>query len=397
MKEHIMLMRTPNYVINSEKFLNNLVLFKEEFANFWKGEIIFGYSIKTNNNAALLKLAKKNDMYAEVVSDDEYKTAQNIGFDKNSIIFNGPQKSEQVLLDAIVNNSIVNLDNFEEIQAIERNIDIICSSRIKIGLRVNFDLESECPQETTAGDQVSRFGFCIENGDLYKAIQKLEHLGIRVNGLHMHYSTKSRSLKVFKALSEKAANIIKQTHLMDQIKFIDIGGGFFLGDKANSKGKPRLKDYARVISTPLLNVIDPNKVTLILEPGASLLSTSVDYYTKVINERIIRNTKILTVDGSILHINPFMYFRKIDFEIECNVDSIIKKTCAQKQVICGSTCMENDRFLSLDINTTELSVGDVLICHNVGAYTMVFNNSFINTPPYIYLKEGSEFTLIRKK
>ena len=66
------------------------------------------------------------------------------------------------------------------------------------------------------------------------------------------------------------------------------------------------------------------------------------------------------------------------------------------QLICGSTCMENDRLAEL-LNCEELQSGDVVTCRFAGAYTMAFNSCFINLPPYVYRKEGDVLELVRDK
>ena len=48
-------------------------------------------------------------------------------------------------------------------------------------------------------------------------------------------------------------------------------------------------------------------------------------------------------------------------------------------------------------NHVELSKGDCLWVENAGAYTMSFNNCFINVPPYIYEYMSDKYTLVRDK
>ena len=99
----------------------------------------------------------------------------------------------------------------------------------------------------------------------------------------------------------------------------------------------------------------------------------------------------LTIDGSLLHINPFLVQREVDYKVYATGENKILK-----QVLCGATCLEKDRIVCLD-NEKELKIGDYIQINYVGAYTMGFNNYFINCPPYIYLKENMEITLIRDK
>ena len=385
---------TPCYVIDANKFKENIIAFKTVFSNKWGGNIKLGYSIKTNHNKAFLNLAKEYGMYAEAVSDDEYLLAIHSGYNDRAMIFNGPQKSSNFFLDALKHGAIVNLDNQGELDVLKNSKLNFCDISGKIGLRVNFDLEKICPGETTAGSYPSRFGFCVENGEFASAIDQLHMLDIPISGLHLHYSSKTRSKNIFRALAAKAAELIEDYNLLNEIVYLDMGGGFFYGKNIFSKGKPDLETYATVISEQLKKVLHAKDIELILEPGAALISSAVEYYTTIINERVIRNIKMLTVDGSVLHVNPFMRDRNILYTIDRRACS--KHKIINEQVICGSTCMENDRIALVD-HQKELNKGDIIKCSLAGAYTMGFNNCFINLPPYIYLKKDDNCELIRKK
>lgn len=387
-------LKTPCYVIDINKFESNINLFKNNFALKMNGRMpIMGYSVKTNNTPALLKEAKKQDMYAEVVSDDEYRLALKCGYTPNCIIFNGPQKSEELLIWSLKNKSIVNLDNFEEINMIKKNIAEIKCEDVIVGLRVNFDLEKVCPGETTAGREGSRFGFCVENGDFEKAFNLLKEMGITIKGIHTHYSSKSRSLNIYKELANMAVKLLSKYLSEPKDAFIDIGGGFFLGEKEKIAGKPTVQEYAETIVGEIEKYDLLKDVNLIIEPGAALMATSVSYITKVINERYVRDKKIVTVDGTILHINPFMAKRNPIAEYIYMHEGVIK---INEQIICGATCMENDRFLKLN-DKREMKIGDYLKCNIVGAYTMVFNSNFINLPPYIYIYKDGRLDMLRDK
>ena len=132
-------------------------------------------------------------------------------------------------------------------------------------MRVNFDLESTCEGETTAGKLGSRFGLNIENGEFETAIRKLSNLQMKIRGIHLHYSTKTRSLNVFEKLAEKACDVSRKYDLISDIQYIDMGGGFWGGRIL--EGKPSMRDYSKKISGVLKRYFDPDNVMIILEPA----------------------------------------------------------------------------------------------------------------------------------
>lgn len=374
---NIELRKTPYYLINCAQFEKNCLDIENSFKENWGENVLFGYSVKTNSHPMLIRMAKNRGWLAEVVSNDEFMYVTDLEGRSQEMICNGPIKGDMIR-HAMNQNYFLNLDHLQEVEKIcqlNKNGKYKAED-LKIGLRINFDLESLCPGETTAGENVIRFGINYENGDVGKAVRILENNGIPIVGLHMHTSTKTRSLEVFKRISNMVCNIVEEYKL--NLKYIDIGGGFF-GGKILA-GKPLMREYAQVITKELKRKLEPSRVALIVEPGASVVATAVDYVTRIDNIRDIKGESVVTLDGTVLHINPFMLQRKPVFDIDHT-----GKNKVGIQHICGCTCMEKDRFDIL-YDKKELLVGGELIFHNVGAYTMSFNSHFIVSPPKVYIK-----------
>lgn len=367
---------TPCYIIDDKKFSDNCMSFEREFSNTWGNNLIFAYPVKTNHHQHFLELALQRKWYAEVVSEREYFLAIESGFNENNIILNGPIKGS-AFNSVIRTNAIINLDNFEELYHLIRNKKNI---NCRVGIRVNFDLEKKCKGETSAGEHPSRFGICYENGDIKKAINLLSNNHIKLAGVHMHTSTKSRSKNVFYEISNAVCKLKKEFNL--KLDYIDLGGGFFGGKIQNNY--PLISEYANVICDTLNREFACDKTTLILEPGASVIATAVNYYVRVRSVKQMQEEVIVTVDGSNLHINPFMSDRIPNYEI---VGQLGEKECIQQ--ICGSTCMENDRMILLR-NQGKLNTSNYIIFHDAGAYTMSLNNFFIHNPPKVYVKAENE-------
>ena len=363
---------TPYYLVDFSLFRNNCLDFMQAFKNEWGDNIIFSYSVKTNHYKELIKYAcNQLGWFIETVSPDEYNYCTSLQISPSKMILNGPCKGS-VIYSAFSEGSYVNLDNLDEVRMICKNVNFI--NNVRVGIRVNFDLESLCPGETTAEKGISRFGIDCNSNDFKYALDLLKKKGVKKIGLHMHTSTKTRSLAVFRALANKVINLIDEYNI--DISFIDIGGGFFGGQIIN--GKPTMNEYAKEICDILKQRIVPSAAVLILEPGASVLATCVSYVTKVINVRKISDVNIVTLDGTLLHINPFMAKRQQPFITNITEN----RSITDIQILCGCTCMENDRLGELK-QMGELKVNDQLQFINVGAYTMAFNSHFIINPPNI--------------
>lgn len=373
-------LNTPYYQINKDALDDGLFKLNEALKSSWSNYII-AFSYKTNALPWVIQYFRDRDCYAEVVSNDEYELAKAIGARK--IIYNGIAKSKDTFLEAVRNHSIVNIDAEYEIDW----LDELQPGENTIGVRVNFDLESKCPGQTQCGEDGERFGFCYENGELKRIIDKIQKKGVSVTGLHLHKSSKTRMPDIYRAIAETAVEISAKYNL--SLSYVDIGGGFFGGLET----KPQFPVYFNLISDILRKQFDPQTTALIVEPGMALIGSPVDYVTTVLDvKKTMRNTFVVT-DGSRIHIDPLMT-KKDYFNDIVRIDN--NRPRVQRQVISGFTCMEHDRLFIIE-NEPQLIPGDQIIYHKVGAYTMCLAPLFIKWYPDVYLKDGDQVIKLRDK
>lgn len=379
--------KTPYYVIHKDKLDNGLISLKSALHNSWPNYII-GYSYKTNALPWVIEYFKSNDCFAEVVSDDEYNLALSIGVRNDRLIYNGLAKSKDTFLQAIVNNAIVNIDAEYEVDWLDY---LPYRSSLKtpyeVGIRVNFDLESKCPGQSQCGVKGERFGFCYENGELKKIIDRIIAKGARVSGIHLHKSSKTRMPDIYRAIAEAAVEIAKQYRL--QLKYVDIGGGFFGGLET----KPQFSEYFSLVSKTLLQYFSPEETKLIVEPGISLIGAPVDYVTSVLDVKQTTRDVFIVTDGSRTQIDPLMTKSGYSHEI---IRCTEGRELLGHQTISGYTCMEHDRLFSIS-NEKAILPGDRIIYHKVGAYTMCLSPLFIKWFPEVYINDGKEETMIRER
>lgn len=383
-------METPAYLVNKSGLLHQMSRFQTAFEKQWGKKYIIGYSVKSNHLQYLLESAREVGAYAEVVSKDEYDYVSGLGFAGHEIIYNGPQKERSDFIQALLAGSIVNIDNVQELIWMEENASQLHDARI--GIRVNFDLEQKCPNETHLPQGRSRFGLCIDNGDFSRALERVHNAGLKLSCIAVHCETVTRSLRSYQEISHQLASIIQECHLQDEIDFIDLGGGFAGGYNTEM---PAIEAYFEVICSTLRGVVDNHRVALIIEPGYGILASSVQYVCKVLHLKEVGEYHFVTVDGSLLDFNIFFGKRKQ----RCSV--LGKAGCglganAVSQIICGSSTIDEDRWECFE-PFPGLDIGDILVVHDIGAYTIGLKGCFINEIPAIYVQENDEIRLIRDR
>ena len=115
---------------------------------------------------------------------------------------------------------------------------------------------------------------------------------IKIVGLHGHFSTSTRSIKVYRKITQKLCDLSKM-YLADTLEYIDVGGGFY-GDvpkSMNKKNVPSFDDYAEAICS----IMNKEKVHftkepyLIIEPGLALVVDTFKFYCVVMDVKKNQN------------------------------------------------------------------------------------------------------------
>ena len=372
---------TPYFLLNQDELDKNIANAKKALQTHWSNYHI-GYSFKTNSLPWICRYVNSKNLFAEVVSETELELARKTGYSDDRIIYNGPKKNYEGFSSVLEHGGIVNIDSQRELEYLNR-LDKV--KHYSVGLRVNYNLEKQCPGETSAGEEGGRFGFCLENGELGKAIEKVRKLpNVEIAGLHLHASSKTRSISIYQSHARIACQIQRQYNL--NLRYIDVGGGFFGG----LADKPQYEDYITAIADELKATFFADETTLIIEPGASLIASPVSYVCKVIDIKDTTYGRFVITDGSRIHIDPLMHKSKYF------ITTSSKKNPLSRQIICGFTCMEGDRITELT-DAAELSVGDTLTFDKVGSYTMCLSPLFIEYFPPVYLQTEEGIEEIRRR
>lgn len=375
---------TPYFLIHEDLLRANIDSFTSALAMEWKKSKLC-YSVKTNSLPWLLSYLNKQNVFVEVVSDEEYALSLAQGIEDSHIVFNGPIKGKSCFRRALEQGAIVNLDS-------KRDVEYLLQYRAdanpeRIGIRVNIPSDIFDKEDIGYAEDGFRFGFSPETGEFQDVIATIRMLFPNADfGLHLHVNSVTRSLNVYRGTARYAAQLIEAYQL--PISFIDIGGGFFGGVEK----KPTPREYIQAIRKELENTVDCNKVTLFVEPGSAIIGSTADFVTTVIDTKETPSASIVTTDGSRIHIDPLWKKEHYLYRILPKKTSVplVKK----KQIICGYTCMDHDRIMMLE-NEHALGPGDRIIYQRVGAYTMTFGGAFIRYLPEVFIESKGKTLCVR--
>ena len=384
---------SPLYVISEktlrEKYKKLHKAFSVRYPKFQPA-----WSYKTNYLDAVCNVFHSEGSWAEVVSGFEYEKAIENGVPGDKIIFNGPYKLKEDLVKAIKNGSFIHIDHFDELYDIILLADEL-KLRPKVAIRVNMD--------TGIFPQWDRFGFNYDNGEAWKALNKIMVSGkMDLVGLHAHIGTYMMSAEPYRVAAQKLADLakrIKET-FNHSIDYIDLGGGFASDNTlkgAYLPGKdtnPSFDEYAEAITDALISAgFDLNDLpTLILETGRALVDDA-GYIIGTVwaNKRLADGRRAMILDvGVNLLFTSFWYEHEVYPAAETG-------KALEDITIYGPLCMNIDVIRS-NIKFPPLNRGDNVVIKRIGAYNMTQWLQFITYRPNVVMidTEGKEH-IIRKK
>lgn len=376
-------LQTPCFVLDVEELKRSVDGYQRALDSNFQ-EAIVGYSVKTNSTPYCMRKAGDFGAYAEVVSHDEFELAILCGFPIDKIIYNGPMKSKNTFIEAIEGGAIVNIETKRELEWLN---DLNKNHQYKVGLRLNINISHVSDGDADGDNDNSRFGFSDETTEFADAVNYISSLpNVSLEGLHIHRTTHSRSVRFYERSVGFACNVIKKYDL--DLDYLDVGGGYF----GLFPNKPTYQEYSNAFYKVLrANGLD--HLCLIVEPGNALVASCYTFISEVIDHKEVEEGHwFITTDGSRNDIDPF--FKKsgyMDEEIYLNASPKVRL-----QTISGCTCLEYDRLFTLT-DKPLLNVGDRIVYHNVGAYTMCLTPMFIRYIPNIYALEKGEYKLVREK
>lgn len=338
------------------------------------------YSVKTNSHDAVLNTIREAGAMVEVVSEMEYNKCLSLGFSPSEIVYNGPIKSEQSFLKALMNGSIVNIDSLSELSYLG---EVPAGSKTKLGVRLNVNLNDVCPEEALKEEASSRFGFGVDEktfGRLLSVFKSNPH--VRLAGLHIHRTTRSRSVRFYASLARWIGKVIREYNLRPE--YIDFGGGF----SAPYPSSPTFNHYAGAIARELgISGVKLEDTEIIFEPGTAVVSRAFDYLVTVADVRESSHGHTIITTGTRNHIDPLFKQNTISHELLRKDSRDVSLTALQN--LEGCTCMEFDHLGTIR-NAPALQVGDKILFHNVGAYTLSLAPEFIVAlPEVVTIKERS--------
>ncbi len=352
--------KTPVYVYDGRALEKNISDMLQIVQSYYP-KFRIGYSYKTNYFPGFLRIAKEHGLYAEIVSQDEYWLAKDVGNIDSNIIYNGVIDDLANKLFVAHAGGIVNIENMAEMR---KFIDYTNDNMVKleVGIRVNFDV---------GNGLISRFGIDVDSKDFEWLANPSNHPYLTFKCVHFHLGG-ARAPEYFRARVRKTVEIAR----MLGARIVDIGGNIYgrMGDDFKAQlpfEAPSLEDVCTAIGQEMQSVCPDNDIELIAECGSPLVSDAMHLLTTITNVHSVRGQTFLTCDcrntdagWSISKYDPSREYFGID------------KNTVHDAIVCGCECREKDILIRK--YTGPADIGGKLMIRNVGSYSYSVVNNFIS-------------------
>lgn len=375
---------TPLYVYSYKTLLRHFKSYDEAFRDF---PHIVCYALKANTNAAILRLLAKNGSGADIVSGGELFRAMNAGIPSEKIVYAGVGKTEEEIRSAIKAKILMfNVESEDELREIDRVAGRM-KTRAPIALRVNPDIDARTHPYISTGMRKHKFGISIDEAlENYRLAARLKN--IRVVGVQKHIGSQITKISPFVDALKKILVLVDELNRQKfDIKYLDIGGG--LGITYADEKPPAPADIAK----KLLPIINGRKLTLIMEPGRSIVGNAGVLVTKVLYLKKGEGKEFVIVDAGM---NDLM--RPSLYDAYHHIIPVARKKRNMIMTdIVGPICESGD-FMAKGRKIGKVQRGEYLAVMSAGAYGMSMSSNY-NSRPFVaeVMVNGDTHSLIRKR
>ncbi|XQY90465.1 diaminopimelate decarboxylase [Metabacillus sp. HB246100] len=391
---------TPLYIYDVALIRDRARSFKETFEKMGvKAQV--AYASKAFSSVAMFQLIEEEGLSLDVVSGGELYTAITSGFPASRIHLHGNNKSQAELkmaLDAEVGCIVV--DNFYELQLLEE-LSVNYTRKVPVLLRVTPGVEAHTHDYITTGQEDSKFGFGLLNGQIEAAIESVLHSeGLNLLGIHCHIGSQIFDTTGFVLAAERVFEKIKewQTNYSYVPEVVNLGGGFGIRYTEEDQPLPATYYVEQIVEAvkKQVDVLGINMPEIWIEPGRSLVGDAGTTLYTVGSQKTVPNIReYVAIDGGMSdNIRPALY--------QAKYEAVLANRVTEKHdtnVSIAGKCCESGDMLIWDLPLPKVKPNDLLAVFCTGAYgySMANNYNRIPRPAVVFVENGEDHLVIRRE
>ena len=349
------------------------------------------YAAKAFLCTAMARLAYEEGMHLDVASGGELYVALRAGVPANALAFHGNNKSTAELRMAIIEGvRHIVVDSFDELD----RLDALHAEGMpvpKVLARITPGVHAHTHEFIATGQDDSKFGFNLGNGDAHRAIDRMRRSpSVQLEGVHCHIGS-----NVFEASNfARAAEVMAGFSIPLDLPELVLGGGlgvpYVEGEEA-----PSITQWANVLLDACQALGVRSNVSV--EPGRSIVAgAAITVYTVGTVKHIPGVRTYVSVDGGMSD-NPRPVLYGSGYEAFLPRAVAAPRTARARLV--GKHCESGD-VLIFDAGLPEdVQIGDLLATPVTGAYghSMASNYNKLTRPAVVFAQGGDARLVVRRE
>ncbi|MFY9100180.1 diaminopimelate decarboxylase [Aliarcobacter cryaerophilus] len=353
--------QTPYYVYDFDYITKQYGELKSAFR---ARKSLIAYAVKANSNLSVIKHLANLGAGADCVSIGEVKRALKVGIPSYKIIFSGVGKRDDEIKQALEFDILmINVESEAELNRVEeiaKNLGKVA----RISIRLNPNIDPKTHPYISTGLHENKFGVDIDTAKrMYIKCKNSESL--EPTGIHCHIGSQLTQLQPIKDAVKIVADLVRNLKAIKiELSFFNVGGG--LGIVYKDEKLIDTYEYAQSILDTMFGL----DLTVICEPGRSIVGNSGVFVTKVLYEKVNGNKRFIIVDGAMNDlIRPALYNAYHKSEVlndnkefsDCN--------------LVGPVCESGD-FFAKNIELPKTEPNDLVAIYSAGAYGFIMASNY---------------------
>jgi diaminopimelate decarboxylase len=377
---------TPVFVYDEEHLRARC---HEAVAAFGEQRVI--YATKAFFTTAMAKLAYDEGLLLDVATGGELFVALHAGVPASSCVMHGNNKSVDELrmaIEAGVRHIVV--DNFDELD----RLDALHAQGLpvpRVQLRITPGVSVHTHEYIATGQNDSKFGFNLGNGDAHKAAARARaSASVDFVGVHCHIGSNVFAVENFTHASKIMVDLANEL----DVEELTLGGGLGVA-YLESEHASSITEWSRHLLAATQQLRRTTKV--FVEPGRSIVaSAAVTLYQVGTIKPIPGVRTYVSVDGGMSD-NPRPVMYGSGYEAFMPARANADRTEAIRMV--GKHCESGDVLINEAMVPAGLQVGDLLATPVTGAYghSMGSNYNKVTRPPVVFVRNGEARLVVRRE
>lgn len=350
------------------------------------------YATKAFLCRAMARLVYEEGLLLDVASGGELAVVLAAGVPADVCTLHGNNKSMKELSEAIVAGvRHIIVDSFDELD----RLDILAAEQLgpipKVLLRITPGVSAHTHEFIATGQDDSKFGFNLGNGDALKAVDRArQSTSVELVGVHCHIGS-----NVFKASSfARTAAVMADFAVPLDLPELVLGGGLGVA-YIDGEEAPTIATWGNVLLDACQALGVRSKVSV--EPGRAIAAAAaMTVYSVGTIKHIPGVRTYISVDGGMSdNPRPVLY----GSGYESFLPRAVTDERAMTARLVGKHCESGDVLSFAAQLPADTAVGDLLAMPVTGAYghSMGSNYNKITRPPVVFAADGDARLVVRRE